>query len=86
MATETRRAAVRVIKRQQRELKAQSPPDSSSAAKEGCTNRDLAATVNSWIRELRRRRSETTALFNRLFKEGPPPLPGAAVDAAQSGR
>ncbi len=65
MATETPRAAVKVIKRQQRELKAQSPPESPPAARERCTNRTLAATVSSWVEEFRRRReSETASLFN----------------------
>ena len=78
----TQRAAVRVIKRQQRDLQTQSPSDSSSGAKESCTNRALAATVSSWIAEFRQRQqSETAALFNNLFKEGPPPVFGAAVVA-----
>ena len=68
MATETRRAAVRVIKREQRELETQSPPDSTPAASERCTNRAMAAAVGSWIEEFRQHReSETANLFARLF-------------------
>ena len=83
MASETKRVAVRIIRRQQRDLKMQPPSNSSSGAKEGCTDRDLATTVSSWIDDLRQRRqSEAASLFNKLFKEGPAPWCGAAADAA----
>jgi hypothetical protein len=69
MATGTKRAIIRVVKRQQRGLRTQAPSLSPSGAKEGCTDRDLAAVVNSWIEEFRQRRQvETAALFNELFK------------------
>ena len=69
MATETKRAIIRVIKRQQRDLQTQAPSVSPSGTKKGGTDRDLAATVNSWIDEFRRRRQdETAALFNKFFK------------------
>ena len=65
MSAETRRVAVKLIKREQRELPAQSSPDVQSAAGERRTNRDLAATVNSWVEEFRRRRQrETASLLN----------------------
>lgn len=63
---ETRRATVRVIKREQRDLRTQPPPDSSPAPSEGRTNRALASTVSSWVEEFRLRRQIETAaaLFN----------------------
>ena len=65
MSTETRSAAVRVIKRVQREIRARTPPDSPPAADERRTNRDMAATVNSWVEEFRlRRQRETVSLLN----------------------
>lgn len=65
MSTERRRAAVRVVKRGQREFQAQSPPDSPPAAQERRTNRDLAAAVNSWVEEFRcQRRCEAASLLN----------------------
>ncbi|MDT7777873.1 MAG: hypothetical protein QOC99_385 [Acidobacteriota bacterium] len=69
MDTGTKRAIIRVVKRQQRDLHTQAPSLSPSRAKEGCTDRDLAAAVNSWIDEFRRRRQvETAALFDKFFK------------------
>jgi hypothetical protein len=61
MATEPRRAPVRIIKRRQRDLQAQSQPELSPAAGERRTNRAMAATVGSWIEEFRRRRREESA-------------------------
>ena len=62
---ETQHTPVRVIKRQQRDLRTQTPPDSPPAPSEGCTNRALASTVSSWIEEFRlRRQSEAASLFN----------------------
>jgi len=56
MATEPRRAGVRLIKRERRELQTQAAPGSPPAVRARGTNRALAATVSSWVEELRRRR------------------------------
>jgi len=56
MATEPRRAGVRLIKRERRDLQMQAAPGSPPAARAPGTNRALAATVSSWVEELRRRR------------------------------
>ena len=56
MATEPRRAGVRLIKRERRELQTQTTSSSPPAARARGTNRALAATVSSWVEELRRRR------------------------------
>lgn len=68
MASETPRSAVRVIKRGQRELQTQAPPGSPSAARAGHTDRDLAATVTSWVDEFRRQREVETASLLRLAR------------------
>jgi hypothetical protein len=68
MATdETTRARVRVVKRQQRDLRVQ-PPDSSPAPSQSRTNRALASTVSSWVEEFRLRRQSETASFLRLAR------------------
>lgn len=60
---ETMRARIRVVKRQQRDLR--TPPDSSPAPSQSRTNRALASTVSSWVEESRlRRQSETASFFN----------------------
>lgn len=60
-----RQAPVRVIKRQQRDLRTQPPPDSPPVPDEGRTNRALASTVKSWVEEFRlRRQSEAASFFN----------------------
>jgi hypothetical protein len=61
---ETMRARVRVVKRQQRELRTM-PPDSSPTPSQSRTNRARASTVSSWVEEFRlRRQSETASFFN----------------------
>ena len=67
----TRRAPVRVIKREQRDLRTQPPADSPPAPSEGRTNRALASTVSSWVEEFRlRRQSEAAALLQLRLLAG----------------
>ena len=74
--------SIKVIKQQQREARARLLSTESGKATERDASRDAAATIKSWIDELRQQRQREATLFKKLFEDGLLPPASGAADAA----